>query len=91
MAPLTARTPKPASATSPWSWTRVIYAVLALTAFCFPGGLVDWLDERNSAGWLAAPLAIARGVDAVSAAAGVKGVGQNLRKWFAAAVGESDT
>ena len=45
----------PASAASPWSWARVVYAVLALTVFCFPGGMVDWLDERNASGWLAAP------------------------------------
>ena len=82
---------KPASATSPWNWARVIYAALALTVFCFPGGLVDWLDERNESGWLAAPLALARGVDAVSAAVGVKQVGQGLRKAFADAIGEGDT
>ncbi len=82
---------RPASTTSPWGWARVVYAVFALTAFCFPGGLVDWLDERNASGWLAAPLAVARGVDAASAAVGVKGVGQGLRKWFAAAFGDSDT
>jgi hypothetical protein len=57
---------RPASATSPWSWARVVYAVLA-------------------------PLALARGVDAASAALGVKGVGEGLRKWFGRAVGESDT
>jgi hypothetical protein len=81
----------PPSPTSPWAWLRVLYAVLALAAFAFPGGLVDWLDERNTDGWLAAPLALARGVDAVSAAVGVKGVGQALRKCFAAVVGDSDS
>jgi len=79
--------PRPPSSTSPWSWLRVIYAVLALTVFAFPGGLVDWLDERNASGWLAAPLAVARGVDAASAAVGVKAVGERLRGWFAAAIG----
>ncbi len=87
---MTAHPPKPASATSPWDWVRVVYAVLALTAFCFPGGLVDWLDERNEGGWLAAPLALARGIDAASAALGVKQVGQALRKGFADAIGEGD-
>jgi len=87
---LTAHPPKPASATSPWDWVRVVYAVLALTVFCFPGGLVDWLDERNESGWLVAPLAIARGVDAASAALGVKQAGQALRKAFADAIGEGD-
>ncbi len=82
---------KPASATSPWNWARVVYAVFALIVFCFPGGLVDWLDERNASGWLVAPLALARAVDAVSAAVGAKAVGQELRKWFADAIGESDS
>jgi hypothetical protein len=82
---------KPQSPASPWTWLRVLYAVLALAAFAFPGGMVDWLDERNTDGWLAAPLAIARGVDAASAAIGVKQVGQGLRKWFAAAVGDADS
>ena len=54
----------------------MLYAVLALAAFAFPGGMVDWLDERNADGWLAAPLAIARGVDAASAAVGVKRSGR---------------
>jgi hypothetical protein len=88
---LTAHPPKPATATSPWDWARVVYAVLALTVFCFPGALVDWLDERNASGWLAAPLVLARGVDAASAAVGAKGVGQGLRKWFAQAVGDSES
>ena len=65
--------------------------MLALTVFAFPGGMVDWLDERNASGWLAAPLAVARGVDAVSAAVGVKGVGERLRSWFAAVIGDADT
>jgi hypothetical protein len=64
---------------------------LALVAFCFPGGLVDWLDERNASGWLSAPLALARGVDAASSALGVKEVGQALRKRFTAIVGNDDS
>jgi len=82
---------RPASATSPRTWARIIYVVLALGAFCFPGGLVDWLDERNADGWLSAPLALAHGLDAVSSAIGVKGVGESLRKRFIAAVGDTDS
>ncbi len=65
----------------------MVYVIFMLAFFAFPGGLVDWLDERNSSGELDAPLAIARSVDAVSAAAGVKAVGVGLRKWFAGRVG----
>ena len=65
----------------------VVYAILALAAFAFPGGIVSWLDERNDSGWLAAPLAMARGVESVSGAMGVKGAGQALRKGFAAMIG----
>jgi hypothetical protein len=82
---------KPPSATSPWAWLRVLYAVLALTVFAFPGGMVDWLDERNASGWLSGPLAFARGIDAASAAVGVKGAGEQLRRWFAAVIGDADT
>ena len=66
------------------------YAILALAVFAFPGGLVSWLDDRNGSGWLDAPLGIMRGVDAVSAALGVKGVGQRLRKGFASALGDDE-
>ena len=65
--------------------------MLGLTVFAFPGGMVDWLDERNASGWLTAPLAVARAVDAASAAVGVKGVGQWLRAQFAAAIGDADS
>jgi hypothetical protein len=82
---------KPRTSTSPWAWLRVIYAVLALAVFAFPGGMVDWLDERNASGWLSGPLAVARGIDAASAAVGVKGVGEQLRRWFAAVIGDADT
>jgi hypothetical protein len=67
-----------------------IYLILALAVFAFPGGLVSWLDDRNGSGWLDAPLGLMRGVDAVSAALGVKAVGQRLRKGFAAAIGEDE-
>ena len=89
----TAMTLEPRSrppAASPWRRISVIYAILALAVFAFPGGIVDWLDEHNSTGWLDAPLAIARGVDAVSAAAGVKAVGQGLRKQFSSVVGAGE-
>jgi len=88
---MTAPRVKPPSSTSPWAWLRVTYAVLALTVFAFSGGMVDWLDERNASGWLSAPLAVARGIDAASAAIGVKGAGQWLRAQFAAVIGDADT
>ena len=75
------------TSTSPLRRILIIYAILGLVWFAFPGGLVDWLDERNASGWLDAPLAIARGVDAASAATGVKGIGQSLRKQFGAIIG----
>ena len=65
----------------------VLYAILAMAVFAFPGGLVGWLDDRNRTGRLDAPLAAMRAVDAASAAVGVKAIGQRLRKGFAAAVG----
>ena len=58
--------------------------------FAFPGGFESWLDDRNASGWLNAPLAVMRGVDAASAALGVKAVGQRLRKGFAHAVGDDE-
>ena len=82
---------KPRTATNPWTWLRVLYGVLALTVFAFPGGLVEWLDERNASGWLSAPLALARGVDVASTAVGAKGVGERLRHWFAAAIGDAES
>ena len=82
---------KPPSSTSPWAWLRVIFVVLGLTMFAFPGGMVDWLDERNTSGWLSGPLAFARRIDAASAAVGLKGAGQWLRGKFAAAIGDADS
>jgi hypothetical protein len=67
-----------------------VYAILAFAIFAFPGGLVSWLDDRDASGWLDAPLAIMRGVDAVSTALGVKGVGRQLRTGFARAAGGED-
>jgi hypothetical protein len=75
----------------PWRWAGALYSVLFLAAFAFPGGLVDWLDDRNSTGWLSAPLAIATGIDAVSTAVGVKMVGVELRRRFTTAIGEGET
>jgi hypothetical protein len=78
---------RPAPSTTPWRGIWTIYAILGLAWFAFPGGLVDWLDERNATGWLTAPLALARGIDAASSAVGVKPVGVALRKRFADIVG----
>ena len=66
------------------------YLILALAVFAFPGGLVSWLDDHNASGWLDAPLAVMRGVDAASSAVGVKQIGQRLRKRFAAAIGDDE-
>ncbi len=63
----------------------VVYVILALAVFAFPGGLVEWLDNHNDSGWLSAPLSAMRVVDAASASVGVKAVGQSLRKRFGAA------
>jgi hypothetical protein len=67
-----------------------VYAILAITVFLFPGGLTGWLDDRNRTGWLDAPLAVMRAVDAASAAIGVKGVGKRLRARFRSVVGDDD-
>ena len=76
------------SRSRPWPRVALIVAVLGATVFAFPRGFVTWLEERNGSGWLAAPLGVARGVEAVSAALGVEGVGERLRKRFAAGIGE---
>ena len=68
----------------------IVYAVLLAGVFVFPGGMVAWLDERNDSGWLNAPLAIARAVDAASGAVGVKAVGQRARHAFASWVGADE-
>jgi hypothetical protein len=67
-----------------------VYAILALTVFAFPGGLVSWLDDRNGSGWLTAPLGLMRGVDAASTALGVKAIGQRLRGGFHSVVGDDE-
>ncbi len=81
-------TEKPHSAARAWRSAAIIYVVLALGVFAFPGGMVGWLDDHNDSGFLGAPLALARGVERVSAAVGVEEVGQALRKRFAAFDGE---
>jgi hypothetical protein len=68
-----------------------VYAILALGVFAFPGGLVSWLDDRNANGRLAAPLAVMHGIDAASAAVGLKGVGEKLRAGFRSLIGDDDT
>jgi len=83
-------TDKPHSAANPWTRAAIIYVVLALGVFAFPGGFVSWLDDRNASGWLTAPLALAQAIDKVSAAVGVKGIGQALRKRFATFAGEDE-
>ncbi len=81
-------TEKPHSAENPWRRAAIIYVVLSLGVVAFPGGMVGWLDDHNDSGFLGAPLALARGVERVSAALGVEEVGQALRKRFAAFAGE---
>ena len=76
---------------NPWKRALVIYGVLMLGCLTFPGGIVDWLEERNDSGMVAAPLIIARGLDAVSASLGIKFVGQKLRGAFAAWVGQDQS
>ena len=82
--------PGPAKPSSPRRWIIAITAILALTAFAFPAGLRDWLDERNASGWLDAPLAAARQIEAASDAIGLAPIGAALRKRFALLVGEPD-
>jgi len=77
----------PTRVANPWVRACVLFAILIAGAFAFPGGMTDWLDERNASGWLSAPLAVARAVDDVSSALRVKQVGQGLRKAFGDWVG----
>ncbi len=67
-----------------------VYAILAIAVFAFPGGLTGWLDDRNRSGWLDAPLAVMRTIDAASAAVGVKGVGERLRARFRSLIGDDE-
>ena len=88
---MTLTSDKPKSSASPWGRAMIIYVVLAAGVFAFPGGMVSWLDDRNESGWLTAPLAVARAVDAASGAVGVKQAGQRLRRAFASWVGADDS
>jgi hypothetical protein len=81
----------PAATNRPLRWIVVIYAVLALTAFAYPAGLRDWLEERDSGGRLWLPLAIARQIETASDAIGVKSVGVRLRAWFGRLIGDDES
>jgi hypothetical protein len=81
----------PAAANHPLRWIVVIYCVLALTAFAYPAGLRDWLEERDSGGRLWLPLAIARQIETTSDAIGVKSVGVRLRAWFGRLIGDDES
>lgn len=80
--------PRSRARSRPWPRVALIVAVLAVADFAFPRGFVAWLEERNGSGWLSAPLGLARGVEAASAALGVESVGETLRRRFAAAIGD---
>ena len=67
-----------------------VFLILAIIVFAFPGGLKGWLDEYNRSGWLDAPVAVMRAVDAASTALGAKAVGQHLRGTFRKMVGGDD-
>jgi hypothetical protein len=71
---------------SPSDWAVVIYGVLGLAVFCFPGGVLDFLEERNGGGWLTNAVQLMRAVDSASAAIGLSEVGAKLRGTFAAQV-----
>jgi hypothetical protein len=80
-----------AATNHPLRWIVVIYCVLALTAFAYPAGLRDWLEERDSGGRLWLPLAIARQIETASDAIGVKSVGVRLRAWFGRLIGDDES
>ena len=84
------RAPRAAPA-GPLPWIVTIYAILALTAFAFPAGLRDWLEERNANGRLWLPLAIARQIEAASNAIGVAPIGADLRRRFGKLIGDQDS
>ena len=77
-------------AANPFRQLLPVYVGLALALFAFPGGVREWLEERNASGWLAAPLVVVAQIEAVSAAAGVKPLGERLRAQFAAAIGGTE-
>ncbi len=61
----------------------VVYAILFLAWFAFPGGVIAWMDDHNRSGWLDAPRAFAGALDSASSAIGVKQVGEKLRATLA--------
>jgi hypothetical protein len=75
---------------TPWNWAVIIYSVLSLAVFCFPGGVLDFLEERNGGGWLSAPIQLMRVLDRASAAIGLSEVGSELRSVFAAQIEQED-
>jgi hypothetical protein len=80
----------PVAANSPLRWMGTVYVILALTAFAFPAGLRGWLEERDAGGRLWLPLAIARHIEAASQAVGVGPIGEELRRRFAALIGDRE-
>jgi hypothetical protein len=78
----------PTAANRPLRWIVTIYAIFALTAFAFPAGLRNWLEERDAGGWLWLPLAIARQIEAASNAIDLKPAGEHLRDGFGRLIGE---
>jgi hypothetical protein len=73
---------------SPWDWGVVIYSVLALAVFSFPGGVLDFMEEHS--GLLSAPTRLMRAIDHASAAIGLSTVGAELRRAFAAQIEQED-
>jgi hypothetical protein len=71
---------------SPRDWAVVIYSVLGLAVVCFPGGVLDFLEERNNRGWLSAPVQLMGALDRASAAVGLSEIGAELRSAFAAEI-----
>jgi hypothetical protein len=71
---------------TPKDWAIVIYTVLGLAVICFPGGVLDFLEEHQSDYFLSAPIELMKAIDRVSAAIGLSKVGAELRGAFAALV-----
>ncbi len=73
-------------ADTPRDWAIVVYSVLGLAVVFFPGGALDFLEERNGGGWLTVPIQAMKAVASVSAAIGFSEVGEDLRRAFAAVI-----
>jgi len=67
-------------------WAVVIYSVLGLALFAFPGGVLDSLEDRNADGFLWAPILIVKTIDELSNAVGLSVVSADLRRAFATQV-----